>query len=205
MKTNSMFLAAGVAALFAAAAPSAQAISVSFQFLPGAQNVGLGGSAFVGIYSTEAGGPGALGSFFVDMTFDSSIISFVGATGGTGFGTSTGLLVDATGAGLGLLNLSEASFDTPATLVGGQPDMFLLATLEFSADALGTSPLGFSLVDASDENGFSIQAGGGTGSITVVESGNPGGGTGVPDGGSTALLLALPAIGFFWKSRHQKA
>ena len=171
MKTNSMFLSVGLATLIVAAAQSAQAaISASFSFLPGVQNVVIGNSVFVEIYSTESGGPGALGSFDLDMTFDPSIMSFVGASGGTGFGISTGLLLDTTNAGIGKINLSESSFESPATLVGSQANMFLLATLELSADALGSSALGFTFMDASDENGFSIQAAGGTGSISVSSS-----------------------------------
>ncbi len=195
-----MFLAAGLATFMAAASQRAEgAISVSFSFLPGAQTVGLGDSAFVGIYSTEAGGPGALGAFFLDLTFDHTIVSYVGATAGTGFGTTTGLLVDTTVAGLGKINLVESSFDAPATLVAGQADTFLIAMLEFSAVGVGTSGLAFSLLDASDENGFSIQASGGTGSITVTST------SVIPEPGSVLGLGLLLSSGLLVRSRRRAA
>ncbi len=198
MKTSSMFLAAGLATFMAAASQRAEgAISVSFSFDPGAQTVGLGDSAFVGIYSTEAGGPGALGGFFLDLTFNPAIVSFVGATGGTGLGTTLGL--SATNAGLGKINLNEVSWDAPATLVAGQADTFLIAMLEFSAVGVGTSGLAFSLLDASDENGFSIQASGGTGSITVTST------SVIPEPGSVLGLGLLLSSGLLVRSRRRAA
>jgi hypothetical protein len=110
------------------------------------------------------------------------------------------LLVDTTDAGIGKINLSEASFDLPATLVGGQADTFLIAMLEFSADALGTSPLGFSLLDASDESGLiSIQASGGTGSITVTST------SVIPEPGSVVGLGLLLSSGLLVRSRRRAA
>jgi hypothetical protein len=70
--------------------------------------------------------------------------------------------------GTGSVSLDEFSFLSGFELDALQPADFTLATLQFSADAVGTSTLGFGAIDLSDAVGSTIVPTLETGEITVV-------------------------------------
>lgn len=169
----------------------ASALSYTLDFSPNGQVRTVGQSAFVDIVVTETGGPGAVGAFILDIEYDPSFVSFVGATDAGELGLSLGLSASDAG---GVITLDDVSFEVPAVLVALQGNPFVLATLEFSAVAVGISPLVFNYIDLSDQDGLAVD---GTGPdpdefrfIEVVADGG-----GVPDGGTTAALLGAALVG----------
>jgi hypothetical protein len=199
MKTTTILTTLGCAAMFAfTTGQAAAALSYTLTFDPVAQTVPLGSSVFVDVRVTETSGPGALGSLDLDVLFDPGIVTYVGATGFGEFGISTSLLESPIAGGV---NLIEASFEIPGDLVSLQTDpSFTFARLEFTAVAVGTTPLTFGLNGASDETGqtdISSDVTLTTGSITVRARTTP-------EGGHTALLLALPFVAMVAWARRKR-
>ncbi len=79
------------------------------------------------------------------VSYDSSLLSVVNVTFGTGLDIAGFGSDQVTGDPPGLLEVVEYSFDSIADLNTLQPDAFTLFTVTFSADAVGTSLLGLAL------------------------------------------------------------
>ncbi|GAB3038647.1 PEP-CTERM sorting domain-containing protein [Bowmanella dokdonensis] len=108
--------------------------------------------------------PEYLGAWDIDLAFDSSILTFTGATfdfGVDSLGCIQGLSCDALTLGPGLIDLYEFSFDEAATLMANQDglgNMFLLASLSFDAIGEGLTSVAFTgnLLTFGDELGDEI-------------------------------------------------
>ena len=132
----------------------------------------------------------SLGDFDISFAFDPSIVSLTGITFGTGLdvfslGSIQGSTIDNT-AGTG--NIAEISLDFSWDLQDFQLDTFTLATLEFSADAIGLTDLTITSAILGDEFGDALGYLASTGSICVDCN------VAVPEPG-VLVLLTLGLIG----------
>lgn len=191
-------------ALLLAALPL-HAITVSLN--PATQTVTAGSSVDVALVISGLGSGAApsLGTFDLDLSFNSSILSFTGAVfGDPGLGDQLDVLglgsIFAATPGAGSVNLFELSFDAAADLDALQADSFTLATLSFSALSAGTSPLGITLNALGDANGDPLTADLADGSINVNANNNAGS---VPEP-ATWLLLGLGALTMNRFTRQRK-
>jgi hypothetical protein len=114
----------------------------------------------------------ALGTFDVNIDFNSSVVNFVSATYGDPIlGDQlnfNGLALQETTPGVGTTELFQLSLDDPSTLLSSQPASFTIATLTFDAVGTGTSALALSLNALGDQNGNSLNATLQNGSIAVT-------------------------------------
>ena len=138
------------------------ALAVSLSLVPSHQQISLGGTAVVDLVVGGLGdfAPESLGGFFVDITYDPSILAI--SDGDVIFGSYLGdpsfdalSYVDTSAAGV--VHLDETSFLFPDDLDALQPDMFSLATLAFEGIGYGYSSLDFQIADLSDAFGFSFE------------------------------------------------
>jgi hypothetical protein len=125
----------------------------------------LGGNhVSVGITVSGLGYGTALGSFDIDIGFDSAMLIFTGAAfGDPVLGDQldlSGLSINSPTAtpGAGNVNLLEASFDDPSMLLSGQAHQFTLATLSFAALASGFSTVSVAVNGLGDANGNPLSA-----------------------------------------------
>jgi hypothetical protein len=175
-----------------------QSHAITIGFDPVSQNVSLGSPAVVDLFISGLGDLTApsLSTFDLDVTFDSSILSFSSAAYGDpvlgdqldlfGFGS-----IITTTPGAGYVNLFELSLDSIDDLNNLQAGAFTLATLTFDTIGIGTSPLGLSVNALGDENGDSLDAYIQSGSVNVR-------GNAVPEPGTLLLVCSgLAGIGFF--------
>ncbi|PXF55063.1 MAG: hypothetical protein C4B58_15295 [Deltaproteobacteria bacterium] len=152
---------------------TSQAISIGFE--PISQMVGVGDSVDVALVISELGigyAP-SVGTFDLDIFFDSTILAFNSATFGDsvlgdqldlwGFGS----LAEITPA-TGTVNLFELSFDTVDDLNTFQADSFTMATLTFDTLAVGTSSLDIGINALSDAWGAPLSADVQGGSVAPV-------------------------------------
>jgi hypothetical protein len=122
------------------------ATAATLALVPSAGTVAIGGPVAIDVV---VGGLGdgvapSLAAFDLDITFDASALAFDAIDFGLDLGdpglgqsiTSSGLL-----AGPVRVDLAETSLLSNATLHANQPDTFVLATLFFTAQALGITPL----------------------------------------------------------------
>jgi hypothetical protein len=187
----------GCAALAGFAFPASAQITLSLS--PASQTIGVGGLETYNLNisglkgSADYNGP-ALGAFTVTLDYNSTIASLQSDT----FGNLSGLdLLNTSGSSFtsdsstaGVIQLTEYSLDSAATLESSQTASFTLATFTLEGVSAGTTPLTFDVSNTSlsDENGSSldlINANGG--SLTV---------TSVPEPGACALgALALGMFG----------
>lgn len=126
--------------------------TITLGIVPSAQTVLVGSSASVDINIVGLGDmvPDSLGAFDLDLIFDPAILAFNNATFGDpvlgdqldlfGFGSIVDVIF-----GSGTVNLFELSLDLPSDLETMQAGAFTLATVEFDAIGLGTSPLNVSV------------------------------------------------------------
>jgi hypothetical protein len=181
--------AALTAVLWGGAATPCRAITIGFD--PAAQNVTAGSSVDVALVVSGLGDGIApsLSTFDVDIAFDDSVLSFLGATFGdpmlgdqldlTGLGSTTGVTP-----GSGFVNLFELSFDSPSDLGAMQAGSFTLAALTFSAVGPGVSTLGVSVNALGDANGDPLEADVAGGSVTVERTSS------VPEPASMLLVVS---------------
>lgn len=137
----------------------------------------------------------SLGGFEVNVTYDSTSLSFTRYTLGSSLGdVNLFEALDSTTTAAGLIDLTEVSLLLPADLDALQADSFVLATLDFTvmaglapgqSTAVQISPV--SLVDgSSSSNPLSVSAGNGA---TLSRQASPPIG-GVPEPATLALVLA---------------
>ena len=96
----------------------------------------------------------SLGSWDLDLTFDASLMSLDSVSFGGFLGGPADSLQDALENGSGSWDLAEISLLSPDELDALQPASFVLATLDFSALAEGTSSVALSGGVAGDGPGI---------------------------------------------------
>ncbi len=147
-----------VLALFVIGVGSAGAVTLSLD--PAFQQVGVGNNAVVDLNISGLGNftSPSLGGFQLDLTYDSAILGFDSVAFGPYLGDEGAFEVDNLfdGSVAGSLVLNPTSFLSALELDALQPDTFTLATLTFSALAVGYSSLLLENVVLSDADGFSF-------------------------------------------------
>lgn len=184
MNASKMARIVGAAALIAATvvgrAEAAPIVTVS----PASQTVNVGDTVTVDII--VSGLTEAIGGFELFLNFNNGILT------GSSFSLNNapfpggGIcpLCGFGGGGVAPLDVYFVSFDDGATLTAAQGANVTLATLEFTANANGLSPLNLSDVVLSDVDGFVIPSDVVDGNVCV------GGNCRVPEPGLLALLGA---------------
>ena len=159
----------------------------ALSLVPSTQNVSVGNSFSVDLRIDGLGDGVApsVGTYDLNVSFDSMLVSFDTATYGTGLDVWGLGSLQATTPGSGSVNLFELSFDTPEDLNLYQPAGFKLATLTFQALSGGTSPLSLSLNAFGDADGVSLPATLQNSSVTV---------TAVPEPETYVMMLAGLAV-----------
>lgn len=142
--------------------------SVIVSISPSSQTVPLGGTVNIDVNVSGLGGGTALGTFDVDLLFDSALLSFNLAT----FGNQLDLFglgsIQSVTPGPGSVNIFELSLDSITDLNTLQATQFRLATLTFTTLALGSSsPITLSVNALGDASGGSIPATLQSASLTV--------------------------------------
>jgi len=172
---------------------SAQAIMLSVN--PSDQLISNGSHVDVNILVSGLGNqsPNSLGAYDLDLGFDDSLLGFNSITYGdsvlgnqldfAGFGTFTSTVVST-----GTINFSEFSFDSVIDLNTLQADSFVLATVNFSAQSLGSSVLALSVNSFGDALGDPLFTEISDGMISIVSNN-------VPEP-ATAFLMAAGLMGF---------
>ena len=137
---------------------TAPAWAMTISLEPTSSIVAVGDSFNVNLVVSNVASEG-VGGFWVDVTYDSSILSITDSdvTFGTSLGTGPDVdtFVDTTSIS-GLASVSEISFLDTDTLLSLQSASFTLAALTFTADGPGTSNLGYDYVDVSDAFGYTV-------------------------------------------------
>ena len=182
---------------FLVALCAAPAGAATIGISPTASSAGVGES--VEIQLTVSGlGDGAapsLSVFDLDLLFDPALLAVSSVAYGDpilgdqldldGFGPVTATMP----AGPGALNLFELSLDAPATLDADQAAAFVLATVELTTLAAGTSVLGIDVIDLGDAFGNPLPAEVMPGELTI--------GAAVPEPTSLVLFpIGLLAVRF---------
>ena len=141
---NRLIAAIGTALALCVALPAS---ATTINFSPSSQSVNVGTTTTVDLVISGLGGGAApsLGTFDLDIGFDSSILSFSSAT----FGNQLDLFglgdINSVTPGVGTINLFELSLESAADLDSLQAGAFTLATLSFTALSNGSSPLSISV------------------------------------------------------------
>lgn len=169
--------------------------AVGVTFVPASQDVNISDLAVVDLQVVGVGDhtSPSLGGFDVTVTFNPSILSFVGAIfggflGDIGLGEAVSIVTPPPPSGV--VNLFEVSLLTGAELAMLQSSSFVIASLTFQAIAGGSSSLSVSKVILSDENGGELVNPDLLGGVITVR----GGGVVVPEP-STVVLVASCLLG----------
>ncbi len=169
--------------------------ALSLTLTPASASVAPSATVFLDVVIAGLGDgvPPSLKLFDLDITFDSGVISFVGASFGLELG-DPGLSEATTSASAtsGVLDLVEVSFLSPGTLDLGQSPGFTLATLEFLALSPGTTALSFTQTDLGDSVAAPLTVDSALGSSVVV----------VPQPTSAVLLAAGFALLSWLRTRR---
>jgi hypothetical protein len=141
----------------------------------------------------------SLGTFDIDVAFDTSALSFAGYNLGSELGADLFSSTDGSEGvagprGSGAVNIAEFSFLSSKDLWDYQPGSFVLAELFFVVDAPTTSTLGFTFADLTDVNGDIINIIG----INDAEV------TGVP-APATLSLMGLALLAMFTRQKRYSA
>lgn len=175
MKSTTPLASALLLAALIAGPSAAATLSLS----PSSATTGLGNSFSVDLLISDLGAGNALGSFDLKFNFDAALFNFGSYTLGSqlgNLGLAEAMDISTGPQGLGTVQLGEVSmlWDLSA-----QPQGFTLATLNFTAKAVGTGAFGLSQVTLGDAWGNALPATLNGASVTAV-----------PEPGSYALLLA---------------
>lgn len=184
MKGTATLLRVVVAGLLIAVSGGRGAEAVAVNVVPPVQDVGLGDPTTVAIEISGLGNLTApsLGSFDIDVNFDSGILLFASVTFGDQLDLGVlGSIISAT-AGTGVVSIFEVSLEDPQDLEDFQAGAFTLVTLTFATIGIGTSPLSLSVNSLGDASGSPMQASIGSGSVTVNAA--------VPSPGGAVLLIS---------------
>ena len=157
-------------------------------FNPAAQSVNLNDPVNVGVVISGLGlgTIPSLGTFDIDVTFDSTHLSFVNATFGDQLDLfGLGSITSSTETSPGVLNLFELSLDFPSDLNDFQEDSFTLTTITFNTLSEGVSDLNILINTLGDADGNPLAADVSGGSITITSSTSP-----VPIPASALLLFS---------------
>ncbi len=163
---------------------SAQAQAYTVSVLPADQTVGLGTQVAVAVSASDFGGAG-VGSYLLNIGFDSGILGFDRAVDALNLGFAFGLEFTVS---TGFISMADTSLADPDALLTRQDDGVVLFTLFFNTLSAGTSALDLTVSALSDVFGGAITAPVISGaSVTVTDGGT---GTPVPAPGTLALLAA---------------
>lgn len=150
--------------------------------------VQVGDTFSVDLQISDVGAGNAVGTYDLDVGFDGALVSLTGVSFGAGLDVLGMGSVQFATPGAGIVNLFELSLDLPDDLIALQPDSFVLATLNFTAAAAGTSNFTLFLNALGDAYGDELQASLVDGSVTV---GAP---ASVPEPATYALVAAAMAL-----------
>jgi len=183
------------------AVPRSQAALI--EIVPSTSNLDLGESLEISLQISSLGAfvPPSLGAFDVDLTFDSSILSFDSESyGDPVLGDQLGIFfpsITFTTPMPGVVNLFQLSLDFPDDLDSLQSSRFTLVTLMFETIAAGASPLSMDVNALSDSFGVSLGVDT-LGAIVTVKDVRA-----VPEP-STPWLLLLAGAGICARARRHK-
>jgi hypothetical protein len=169
-----------------------EALATTIYVTPAGQTAGLNSPVSVDVNVSGLGSAIApsVGTYDLDVAFDSTLLSFSSVIWGTGLDVLGLGDIQSAMPGVGTIELFELSLDSPSDLNSLQLPAFGLFTLNFSTLAVGTSSLTLNVVALGDADGVSLPADVSNGSVTV-SSGSP---SQVPEP-NTALPLLL-ILGF---------
>ena len=185
------------AGLLAVAASNASAVVISL--VPDSAIVSVGASFDVAVTISGLGTNVApsLGTFDLDVLFDSALLSPTGVVYGTELdqGIFGSLVLGFGDLGGGVFNIAELSFEDPGVLDASQPGAFTLATITFDSLAAGTAILDLLIFAIGDSLGDPLPV-----DAQVLATVNL-----VPElvpEPVTLLLLAAGLLGVGFKRRH---
>lgn len=184
---KSIELMLAVCALGLGVEPAANAVTLSV--IPESPTANVGSTFSVDVVASGLvdGAAPSIGTYDLDLSYNSSIASFASIAYGTGLDVlGLGSLQTVTPDTPGTVNVFELSFDTIADLNQLQHDTFKLFTLTFNAAAAGTSALGLTLNALGDANGDSVAATLQNASVVIAPVPLP----------PTVLLLLSGVVGF---------
>jgi hypothetical protein len=141
-------------ALAALVPPSAAAVTL--EVIPSTTTASIGDTVTVDVVISDLGNLAApsLGTFDLDLQYNSAVFSFGGAVFGPELGDPMAAeAITTTTPGMGVVNLLELSLLSPAILNANQPDTFTLFTASFDAVAAGTAVFTVASNALGDENG----------------------------------------------------
>ncbi len=159
--------------------------AITISIAPNSQTVNPGDSVTTELVISDLapGGSPSLAEFDLNLTFNSGVLS-IDTTDSDGDFVIDSVVLDPTGQldifGLNsnivsadlissnTLNLYDLSFDLPADLDTNQLGSFVLASITFQADTIGTSPLDISINSLGDALGDPLIASIQNGSVTVT-------------------------------------
>ena len=197
MKMNLLTASAAILSLFIAL----PATALTIEFNPASQSLSAGSALVVDLVVSGLvdNATPSLGTFDLDVSFDSSVLNFSGATFGDQLNLSSLGDVSAVTPGTGTVNLFELSLESANDLDNLQAGSFTLATLSFNAIAEGTSSLKLTLNALGDSLGDPLTATVAGGSVIVQSIAT------VPVPPALPMLLAsLLVIGTMSSSRQKR-
>jgi hypothetical protein len=153
-------------------------------------------SADILVSGLGGGASPALGAFQFDVLFQPSIASVTAVDFGLSLGDpSLFAAITFWDATLGPLSVASTSLLPPADLVASQAASFVLATVHFVAGSAGVTPLDFSAVVLSSEDGTILPFTSESGSITVL----------APEPATAALLAGTLAGAVLLRRLRQRS
>ena len=153
---SSIFAILAFASTFA---PAANAVTLSVVPESPAVNVGSTFSVDVMASGLVDGAAPSIGTYDLDLNYNSSVVSFTSATFGTGLDVlGLGSIQQLDSGTPGKVNVFELSLDSEADLNQLQNDTFKLFTLTFNAAAAGSTALGLTVNALGDAAGNSLDA-----------------------------------------------